>query len=77
MKALLTFDTMLAPKLITFLYYMGLIGLLLWGMFTMAAGNIIQGISGTVFGALSMRVACEVWIVFFKMNEALQEIRKK
>ena len=77
MKSVLTFDTLHAPKLITFLYYVGLVGLLVGGISAIFAGNILQGIIGTAVGVLLVRVGCEVWMVFFKMNEALQEIRKK
>ncbi|MCL2643909.1 MAG: DUF4282 domain-containing protein [Betaproteobacteria bacterium] len=77
MKALLTFDTMLAPKLITLLYYLGLIGVLIGGIGSIATGRIIPGILTLVVGGLLVRVSCEIWIIFFKMNETLQEIRNK
>ena len=77
MKDFLSFDTMLAPKLIVLLYWLGLLGVLGAGVTAIFAGQILYGVLTIVFGVLAVRVACEVWIVFFKINEALQEIRKK
>jgi len=85
MKAFLSFDTMLAPKLITFLYYLGLVGVVFAGVSTIVSGyalgslmgGLIGGVLTIAFGVLVVRVVCEAWIIFFKMNEALQEIRKK
>lgn len=87
MKELLSFDAMVAPKLITVLYYLGLVVVLLSGVGVIFAptafgGSVtlwsfVQGILTIAFGILFVRVTCEAWIVFFKMNEALQEIRKK
>jgi len=77
MKSLLTFDTLHAPKLITLLYYVGLLGVLVAGISTIFAGGIAQGIVSIVVGVPLVRVGCEVWMVLFMINEALQEIRKK
>ncbi len=35
------------------------------------------GILGATGGAIGARIWCELLIVLFKMNEALQEMRKK
>ncbi|MDR3298978.1 MAG: DUF4282 domain-containing protein [Candidatus Accumulibacter sp.] len=71
---LLSFDTMITPKIITFIYYLALLGVVLAGIFS---GSILWGVIIIVCGALSVRVYCELMIILFKMNEALQEIRKK
>ena len=76
-KILLTFDILLAPSFITLLYYMGLLGIFLGGLSAIFAGKIIKGIMIVVVGTMLVRVGCEMWLVFFRMNEALQEIRKK
>lgn len=77
MKELLSFDTMLTPKIITVIYFLSLLGMLLAGIFSIVSGSIIPGIVTIVVGSLLVRVYCELLIVVFKMNEALQEIRKK
>jgi hypothetical protein len=85
MKEFLSFDTMLTPKLITIFYYLGLLGVLSSGLATITAISslsnmlfgLIAGVLVIAIGFLFVRVGCEAWIVLFKMNDALQEIRKK
>jgi TM2 domain-containing membrane protein YozV len=77
MKDLLTFDTMLTPKIITIIYFLTLAGVLIAGVAALVGGQILAGILTIVFGAIVARVYCEILIVVFKMNEALQELRKK
>ncbi|MDR1276954.1 MAG: DUF4282 domain-containing protein [Candidatus Accumulibacter sp.] len=77
MKKLLNFDTMLTPKIITFLYYLALICVLIGGVYTIFSDSIWKGLLVIVFGVAITRVYSEFMIVIFKMNEALQEIRKK
>lgn len=79
----LTFDEMATPKIITLVYWLLLASVVLWGLKTMfggygfSFGAIFQGLLTIVFGALAVRIWCELLIVLFKMNEALQELRKK
>jgi len=92
MKDFLNFDNMLTPKLIVILYYLGLIGLAIAAVFYVLGGGVLAVYTGNflhgvgvilagavaiVVGALWLRVVCELMIVLFKMNEALQEMRKK
>jgi hypothetical protein len=39
--------------------------------------GLLAGAVAIAIGLLSVRMVCEAWIVFFKMHEALEEIRKK
>lgn len=87
MRDLLYFDAMITPKIITFIYWLMLAGIVLGGLVMLGTG-FSQGL-GTgimflifvplvmVFGALLARIYCEIMIVMFKMNEALQDIRNK
>ena len=84
MKNALFFDNMLTPKIITAVYWLLLAGCLIEGISSMFGGydgftfwKLIMGIVYTVGGAVSSRIGCELMIVLFKMNEALQEIRQK
>jgi hypothetical protein len=77
MKDLLKFDTMLTPKIITVIYFLTLAGVLIAGVVALIGGEILAGILTIIFGAVATRVYCEILIVVFKMNEALQELRKK
>lgn len=83
MRNLLSFDEMLTPKIITLVYWLLLISVVIWGLKTMFGGygfsisNVFEGLITIAFGALAVRIWCELLIVLFKVNEALQEIRKK
>jgi len=73
----LFFDNMLTPQIITLVYWLLIIGSILGGVASIFSGALFQGIGITVFGIVLSRIYCELMIVLFKMNEALQDIRKK
>lgn len=84
MKDVLYFDKMLTPKLITVVYWILLLGAALGGLATMfggfdgfTIGKFFLGLFYAAGGALAARIWCELLIVLFKMNEALQELRNK
>ena len=85
MKELLNFDNMVTPKIIQVIYWLLLAGCVISGLSTLfgllGQGRFFAGLFGgiliIVFGALFVRIWCELLIVLFKMNEALQEIRQK
>jgi len=71
----LFFDKMLTPKIITLVYWLMLLGAVIVGLTTMFAGGFLYGIAILVGGIIAARIWCELLIVLFKMNEALQEMR--
>jgi len=84
MKDVLFFDKMLTPKIITFIYWLLLLGAVVGGLGSMFGGyggltfgKFFMGILYAVGGVIGARIWCELLIVLFKMNEALQEIRSK
>ncbi|MDR1424595.1 MAG: DUF4282 domain-containing protein [Azoarcus sp.] len=77
MNELLKFDTMITPKIICIAYYLLLLGVVIGGIAAIFGGQFLIGIGTIVGGSLFVRVYCELIIIFFKMNEALQELRKK
>ena len=84
MKDVLFFEKMLTPKIITFVYWLLLIGSVIGGVGSMFGGyggltfgTFVTGILYTVGGIIGARIWCELLIVLFKMNEALQEIKNK
>ncbi|WP_331281112.1 DUF4282 domain-containing protein [Guyparkeria halophila] len=84
MKDLLFFDKMLTPKFITVIYWLLLVGVVIGGIGMMfggfngfSFGTFISGLLTIVFGAIGARIWCELMIVLFKMNEALQDMRHK
>ena len=84
MKAALFFDSMLTPKIITIVYWLLLLAAVVGGFGSMFSGyggfgigSFFKGLFLIVAGAIGARIWCELLIVLFKMNEALQEIRQK
>ncbi len=90
MRQWLHFDSMVTPKIITFIYWLMLAGAALVGISMLFKGFETMRYSGFAgFGmvvcaplvagliALMSRIYCELMIVLFKINEALQDIRKK
>ncbi len=84
MKELLFFDKMITPKIINFVYWLILAAVIIsalskifgsYGGFTFQ--SFIVGLFILTIGAILARIWCELLIVLFKMNEALQDIRNK
>lgn len=84
MRDVFFFDNMLTPKIITIVYWLLLLAAVIGGIGTMFAGyggvtasRFLLGLLYIVGGAIGARIWCELLIVLFKMNEALQELRHK
>jgi hypothetical protein len=84
MKDVLFFDNMLTPKIITSVYWLLLVVSVITGFSFMfigyggfTVGKLLTGFIYTAGGCIGARIWCELLIVLFKMNEALQEIRNK
>ncbi len=84
----LTFDKLIGSKLITILYYLGLIGIALGvlagifgGLGTMGysffggLGMVIGALIGGVIGLLFWRFMCELYLLLFRMAEDLRDIK--
>jgi uncharacterized membrane protein (DUF373 family) len=76
-RDVLFFDKMLTPKIIVIVYWLALAGAVLGGLFTMFSGSFLTGLFTIVAGVLFARIWCELLIVLFKMNEALQSLRNR
>ncbi len=80
MKDILFFDNMLTPKIITFVYWLMLLGVLISGlgsMFSDYGGGFWRGMMILVGGAIAARIWCELLIVLFKIHENLQKLASK
>ena len=75
-KDLLIFDKMVMPKVITIIYWLALAGVVIGGIVTMFQ-SFPRGLGILIGGAIAVRLYCEIFMVMFKMNEALQDIRNK
>jgi len=79
-KDIFVFDSMLTPKIITFIYWLMLLGCLVSGlgsMFTQYGGGFLVGLGIIIFGAIGSRIWCELLIVLFKIHENLQKLANK
>ena len=76
-------DIFFFDKIITVVYWLLLAAAVFGGFASMFSGygfsfgRFIMGLVYIVGGAIGARIWCELLIVLFKMNEALQDIRKK
>ncbi len=80
MKDIFFFDSMLTPKIITFVYWLMLLVALVSGITTMFAnygGGFWAGLGIVIGGAIGARIWCELLIVLFKIHENLQKIVNK
>jgi hypothetical protein len=80
MKDVFLFDSMLTPKIIIFIYWLGLISVVIGAIGTMFAeygGGFWTGLGILLFGLIGTRVWCELLIVLFKINENLQKIANR
>lgn len=71
------FDTFLVPKMISVLYWISLILTIIFGIAIMATQSFFQGLFSILVGIVAVRITCELWIIFFKINENLTAIRKQ
>lgn len=73
------FDSMITPKIITFLYWLMLLGVVIFGLITMFnrfMGGFWLGLAVIVGGAIFVRIWCELLMVLFKINENAQIIAR-
>ena len=77
------FESMITPKIITFIYWILLLCCVGYGISTMFSGyqgftfvKFVTGIVYIIIGAVAVRIWCELMIVIFKINENLQNLKK-
>lgn len=75
-KQVFFFDSMLTPKIIVVVYWLMLVSAVVSGLgLIFGAGSFFGGLGAIIGGAIGARIFCELLIVAFKINEALQDIR--
>ncbi|EGQ7645824.1 DUF4282 domain-containing protein [Vibrio cholerae] len=82
MKSILSFNSMLTPKLVTGLYWFLLLIALVSGLGTIFGGyggvtftKFLMGLLTILGGSIAARIWCELMIVIFKINENLQVLK--
>ena len=67
-------EEMVTPKLLTVFYWILLFAFITKGIGDIFEGDFWRGLVWVVGGSLASRVACELVVVLFRINEALHEI---
>lgn len=73
----LAFRKMITPLVIQVLFWLGVVGAVLMGLFTLVTADGLQKIVGLgilVGGPFVVRIYCELLIVLFKIHESLTDI---
>lgn len=76
-RDLFFFDKFIIPKVITFMYWLMLLGAIVAGVGSMYTQGFFAGLVALVAGVIGVRIWCEVMMVFFKMNDHLAAMRKQ
>ncbi|MCS5591775.1 MAG: DUF4282 domain-containing protein [Gammaproteobacteria bacterium] len=74
---LFSLDAMIAPKLITILYWLLLFLAIGSGLGAIFDGDVFRGLFLMASISIGGRIVCELMIVIFRINETLQEINNK
>jgi len=82
MKFVFFFDSMLTPKIITFVYWLALLGVVIAALTTMFVGGVsfgkfLMGVGVLVGGGVGARIWCELLIVLFKIHENIRKIAER
>lgn len=82
LRTILFFDTMLTPKVITFVFWLLLAAVVLGGLGSMFAGgfsfvNFVRGLLAMALGGVGARIWCELLIVMFKIHENIKKLAEK
>jgi len=73
------FRKMISLGLLKFIYVLGVIGLIVWGINLMMEGttvSIIAGLLTIIFGNLLWRICCELWTLFFSLHDLVKRAEK-
>lgn len=79
-----SFDKMITPIIIKLFFWLGVLGIILFGISSIVFGaiaksggwiQIVIGIVCLFLGPIFIRIYCEMLIVFFKVQESLIQIR--
>ena len=76
-RSALFFDSMIMPKIIAFVYWVMLAGVVISGIMAIANGSFLKSLLILIVGSVGVRLWCELMIVLFKINANLQKIADK
>lgn len=73
----LTFKRMISPLILQGLFWILVIVVILGGLASIFNGQFLAGLGMILLGPLVLRIYVELFMVIFKINEAVQRIAKK
>lgn len=76
MEYLLGFDKMVSPVIIKGIYFLLLLLVLIGAIGAFVGGHFLYGLGALVFGALGVRIWCELLILAFRIHDNLVEINQ-
>jgi hypothetical protein len=77
MKNIFFFNSMLTPRIITFVYWVMLFSSSLFSVIKISQGQLLSGLGFLLVGCIASRVWCELLMVIFKINENIQKMADK
>ncbi|MGE4366829.1 DUF4282 domain-containing protein [Thermomonas sp.] len=84
MRDVFFLDSMLTPKIITLVYWVGLLGAVFAGLSSMFGGwggfnfyRFLAGLFIMVAGAIGVRIWCELLIILFKIHENIRRLAER
>lgn len=81
MGKLFRFERMITPFIIQVIFWLGVIGSIVGGIFMMIGtggfGGILTGLLIMLFAPIVIRIYCEILIVAFKMLSLLVDVRDR
>ena len=76
MRDFLTFRRMLSPVLIQVIFWVGVVLCIFSGIMDFFnGGGIVAGLQTLILGPILVRIACELLILFFRINETVTDIK--
>lgn len=77
LKEFLTFKRMLMPILIQVLFWIGVVVVVIGGIYTMTQkSGALPGLLLIILGPIGVRLYAEMLIVIFKINDTLTEVKQ-
>ena len=69
------FKKMITPVIIQILFWIGIVGSVIFGIITYGGGMVFMGILIILLGPLVVRIYCELLIVVFSINDTLTDVK--
>lgn len=75
MKGFLCFGKMITPVIVQVLFWLAVLFSIIVAIYNFAHAKYLYGVEIIIFGPLLARVAAELILIFFRMNDSLNKIK--